>query len=93
MLAKLKTPIENGVLEIDPKKAIKLAKAGYGEVEHVAILTKRSVHGPTNGSQITSNAEEPTATNSRFRTSPTPRRPFSFGRWINGRIGQRLYAW
>ena len=38
MLAKLKTPIENGVLEIDPKKAIKLAKAGYGEVEHVAIF-------------------------------------------------------
>ena len=40
MLAKLKTPIENGVLEIDPKKAIKLAKAGYGEVEHVAIFDK-----------------------------------------------------
>lgn len=38
MLAKLKTPIENSVLEIDPKKAIKLAKAGYGEVEHVAIF-------------------------------------------------------
>lgn len=38
MLAKLKTPIENGVLEIDPTKAIKLAKAGYGEVEHVAIF-------------------------------------------------------
>lgn len=38
MLAKLKTPIENGALEIDPKKAIKLAKAGYGEVEHVAIF-------------------------------------------------------
>ena len=38
MLAKLKTPIENGVLEIDPKEAIKLAKAGYGEVEHVAIF-------------------------------------------------------
>ena len=38
MLAKLKTPIENGVLEIDPQKAIKLAKAGYGEVEHVAIF-------------------------------------------------------
>ena len=38
MLAKLKTPIEHGVLEIAPKKAIKLAKAGYGEVEHVAIF-------------------------------------------------------
>lgn len=38
MLAKLKTPIENGVLEIDPKEAIKLAKAGYSEVEHVAIF-------------------------------------------------------
>lgn len=38
MLAKLKTPIENGVLEIDPEKADKQKKAGYGEVEHVAIF-------------------------------------------------------
>ncbi len=38
MLAKIKTPIENGTLEIDPAKAIKLAKAGFGEVEHVAIF-------------------------------------------------------
>lgn len=38
MLAKLKTPIENGILEIDPAKAMKLAKSGYGEVEHVAIF-------------------------------------------------------
>lgn len=38
MLAKIKTPIENGILEIDPEKAIRLAKAGYGEVEHVAIF-------------------------------------------------------
>ena len=38
MLAKIKTPIENGTLEIDPQKAIKLAKSGYGEVEHVAIF-------------------------------------------------------
>ena len=38
MLAKIKNPVENGVLEIDPEKAMKLAKSGYGEVEHVAIF-------------------------------------------------------
>ena len=38
MLAKIKNPVENGVLEIDPAKAVKLEKAGYGEVEHVAIF-------------------------------------------------------
>ena len=38
MLAKIKNPVENGVLEIDPEKAIKLADSGYGEVEHVAIF-------------------------------------------------------
>lgn len=38
MLAKIKNPVENGVLEIDPAKAVKLEKAGFGEVEHVAIF-------------------------------------------------------
>ena len=38
MLAKIKNPVENGVLEIDPDKAVKLAESGYGEVEHVAIF-------------------------------------------------------
>ena len=38
MLAKIKNPVENGVLEIDPEKAIKMQKSGYGEVEHVAIF-------------------------------------------------------
>lgn len=38
MLAKIKNPIENGVLEIDPQKAVKQKDAGYGEVEHVAIF-------------------------------------------------------
>ncbi len=38
MLAKIRTPIENGVLEIDPEKAVRLDAAGYGEVEHVAIF-------------------------------------------------------
>ena len=38
MLAKIKNPVENGILEIDPEKAIKMDKAGYGEVEHVAKL-------------------------------------------------------
>ncbi|MBR1441789.1 MAG: DUF2075 domain-containing protein [Lachnospiraceae bacterium] len=38
MLAKIKNPVENGILEIDPEKAIKMQDAGYGEVEHVAIF-------------------------------------------------------
>lgn len=38
MLAKIKTPIEGGILEIDPEKAVKQEKTGYGEVEHVAIF-------------------------------------------------------
>lgn len=38
MLAKIKNPVENGELEIDPEKAVKLQQTGYGEVEHVAIF-------------------------------------------------------
>lgn len=38
MLAKIKNPVENGRLEIDPGKALKMKDAGYGEVEHVAIF-------------------------------------------------------
>lgn len=38
MLEKIKIPVENGVLEIDPEKAVKMQGAGYGEVEHVAIF-------------------------------------------------------
>ena len=38
MLAKIKNPVENGVVEIDPEKAVKLESAGYGEVEHIAIF-------------------------------------------------------
>lgn len=38
MLAKIKNPVENGALEIDPEKAVRNAKAGFGEVEHVAIF-------------------------------------------------------
>lgn len=38
MLAKIKNPVENGVLEIDPEKAVKYKTAGFGEVEHVAIF-------------------------------------------------------
>ncbi len=38
MLAKIKNPVINGVLEIDPDKAVKFEEAGYGEVEHVAIF-------------------------------------------------------
>lgn len=38
MLAKIKNPVENGVLEIDPVKAVKMEKAGFGEVEYVAIF-------------------------------------------------------
>ena len=38
MLAKIKNPVENGILEIDHTKAIENDKAGFGEVEHVAIF-------------------------------------------------------
>lgn len=38
MLNKIKNPIENGKLEIDPNKASKNDESGYGEVEHVAIF-------------------------------------------------------
>ena len=38
MLAKIKNPVENGILEIDPEKAVKMQDAGFGEVEHVAIF-------------------------------------------------------
>ena len=38
MLAKIKSPVENETLEIDPEKAVRLENAGYGEVEHVAIF-------------------------------------------------------
>ena len=38
MLAKIKNPVENGILEIDPTKAVKMEQAGFGEVEHVAIF-------------------------------------------------------
>ncbi len=38
MLAKIKIPVENGKLEIDPEKAVRVENAGFGEVEHVAIF-------------------------------------------------------
>lgn len=38
MLAKIKNPVENGILEIDPEKAQKQENAGFAEVEHVAIF-------------------------------------------------------
>ena len=38
MLAKIKNPIENGILEIDPEKAVRMKNSGFGEVEHVAIF-------------------------------------------------------
>ena len=38
MLAKIKNPVVDGKLEIDPDKAVKLKQSGYGEVEHVAIF-------------------------------------------------------
>ena len=38
MLAKIKNPVENGILEIDSEKAVRMQGAGYGEVEHVAIF-------------------------------------------------------
>ena len=58
MLAKIKNPVENGVLEIDPAKAVKMKTAGYGEVEHVAIFDEAQRSWTHKGSQIISNGEE-----------------------------------
>ena len=38
MLAKIKNPVENDILEIDPEKAVEMGESGFGEVEHVAIF-------------------------------------------------------
>ncbi|HCZ22872.1 MAG TPA: hypothetical protein DHU72_05570, partial [Rikenellaceae bacterium] len=38
MLCKIKNPVVDGKLEIDPEKALKMDKSGYSEVEHVAIF-------------------------------------------------------
>ena len=38
MLLKIKNPVENGILKIDPERAVKNEESGYGEVEHVAIF-------------------------------------------------------
>ncbi len=38
MLAKIKNPVENGILEIDSTKAVEMGESGFGEVEHVAIF-------------------------------------------------------
>ena len=38
MLAKIKNPVENEIVEIDPTKAVNIDGTGYGEVEHVAIF-------------------------------------------------------
>lgn len=38
MLHKIKNPVENGKLEIDPEKAERNDTSGFGEVEHVAIF-------------------------------------------------------
>ena len=38
MLMKIKNPVIDGKLEIDQTKAVKLERAGFGEVEHVAIF-------------------------------------------------------
>ena len=38
MLTKIKNPVEHGILEIDPEKAVKMKGSGFGEVEHVAIF-------------------------------------------------------
>ncbi len=38
MLAKIVNPVQNGKLEIDPKKAVENEESGFGEVEHIAIF-------------------------------------------------------
>ena len=38
MLAKIVNPVQNGKLEIDPRKAVENEESGFGEVEHIAIF-------------------------------------------------------
>ena len=38
MLAKIKNPVENGIVEIDEDKSVSLKETGHGEVEHVVIF-------------------------------------------------------
>ena len=38
IVTEIKNPVENGILEIDPTKAMKMQDSGYAEVEHVAIF-------------------------------------------------------
>lgn len=38
MLGKLKTPIHDGIVEIDPEKELRDKRAGYAEVENIAIF-------------------------------------------------------
>lgn len=52
MLAKIKNPVVNGVLEIDPHKAVKMEKAGFGEVDTLQSLTRLSVRGRISGLPI-----------------------------------------
>ena len=38
MLQKLRTPVRDGIIEIDPEKELKDKRAGYAEVENIAIF-------------------------------------------------------
>ena len=43
MLAKIKNPVVDDSLEIDPDKAVRSDDAGYAEVEHVAIFDESQI--------------------------------------------------
>lgn len=65
MLAKIKNPVENGVLEIDPEKAMKLEKLDMERLSMLQSSTKPRDHGPIRGLRTISNEVEHTATNLR----------------------------
>lgn len=51
MLAKIKNPVENGVLEIDPSKAVKLEKQVSEKWSMSPYLTRHNGRGRMKGSQ------------------------------------------
>lgn len=52
VLAKIKNPVENETLEIDPKKAIKIEKIGLAKSNTWLFLMRRNVRGRIKDCQI-----------------------------------------
>ena len=54
MLQKLRTPIRDGVIEIDPAKELKDKQAGYAEVENIAIFDEARLKASSSSGRLTS---------------------------------------